>query len=244
LPEAVRDRLLGLDGVRVQLIRPYGGRDRLPGTRVFAATSTASGFRVETARLANPIELLALDLSGLAHGRGAGLTTYDAPLWLVCTNGRRDVCCAESGRPVAAALAERWPGATWETTHLGGHRFAATLLALPSGLTLGRLDAASAVEACRAVERGEAPPGLTRGRAGAAPEAQVAELHLRERLGGTVQPVVTSLDGGVVRLRVGADRWRVEVATAAGRPQRQSCADVGLKAAPLRNVVSAVRHDG
>ena len=31
---------------------------------------------------------------------------------------------------MAAALTEQWPAQTWETTHLGGHRFAATLLAM------------------------------------------------------------------------------------------------------------------
>ena len=102
---------------------------------------------------------------------------YDGPLWLVCTNGRRDRCCAEIGRPITAALAERWPEATWETTHLGGHRFSGTLLALPSGHTLGRLDVASAVEACAALEKGSVPVELSAA-VPATPAEQVRELHV------------------------------------------------------------------
>ena len=132
LPEAVRDHLGGLDGVRVQLIRRHGGESGA-GVRVFHARATADGFAVRTVVLPDAEALLGLDLE-------RDLAPYDGPLWLVCTNGRRDRCCAEVGRPIAAALAARWPEATWETTHLGGHRFSGTLLALPSGHTLGRLD--------------------------------------------------------------------------------------------------------
>ena len=47
-----------------------------------------------------------------------------APLLLVCTHGRRDACCAQFGRPTAMALARRYGTAVWETTHVGGDRFA------------------------------------------------------------------------------------------------------------------------
>ncbi|HEU5385864.1 MAG TPA: sucrase ferredoxin [Streptosporangiaceae bacterium] len=47
---------------------------------------------------------------------------------LVCTNGKRDRCCAVRGRPVAAAIADATGWDTWESSHLGGHRFAATAL--------------------------------------------------------------------------------------------------------------------
>jgi hypothetical protein len=170
LPEAVRDHLAGLAGVRVQLVRRHGGGAGT-GTRVFHARATAAGFEVRTAVLAGPEDLLDLDVE-------RDLASYDGPLWLVCTNGRRDRCCAEIGRPVTAALAEKWPEATWETTHLGGHRFSGTLLALPSGHTLGRLDAISALEACAALERGEVPVEHSRGRAGLPAPEQVRELHV------------------------------------------------------------------
>ncbi|KRF34881.1 sucrase ferredoxin [Nocardioides sp. Soil805] len=195
LPEAVRAHLAGLAGVRVQLVRRHGGESG-PGVRVFHARATDDGFAVRTVVLPTPDALLELDL-------GRDLTAYDGPLWLVCTNGRRDRCCAEVGRPVAAALAERWPEATWETTHLGGHRFSGTLLALPSGHTLGRLDPATAVEACASLERGEVPVAVSRGRAGLTPPEQVRELHV--------------LAGGDPD---------VDVVAVPGEPRRASCADL------------------
>ena len=97
---------------------------------------------------------------------------------LTSTNGKRDRCCAELGRPIAGLLSQEWPDGTWETTHLGGHRFSGTLLALPSGLTLGRLDTSNVLAACEAIERGEVPVELVRGRAGRPGVDQVRELHV------------------------------------------------------------------
>ena len=230
LPDAVRQRLSELDGVRVQLIRRPGG-GLASGVQVFTATRTARGFDVRGLRLGAPGELLELDLAGLADGRGAGLPSYDDRLWLVCTNGRRDLCCAEQGRPVAAALAERWPGETWETTHLGGHRFAATLLALPVGAALGRLDAESAVTACAAIESGELPLGAMRGAAGVDPRVQVAELGLRSRLdlraAGAVE--VLAVDRELVTLGASGREHVVRVEERPGVPRRLSCADDAAK---------------
>src|SRR5262249_46855313 len=48
--------------------------------------------------------------------------------YFVCTNGQRDLCCARFGLPVYSALRERVAGRVWQTTHLGGHRFAPNIL--------------------------------------------------------------------------------------------------------------------
>lgn len=168
LPDAVRDHLGSL-ALKVFLLRRYDGSAG-PGTRVFHATATEHGYDVRGTVLDRPEDLLDLDL--------AGLPAYDGPLWLVCTNGKRDRCCAELGRPIAGLLSQEWPEGTWETTHLGGHRFSGTLLALPSGITLGRLDTATALAACEAVDRGEVPVDLVRGRAGRSGVEQARELHV------------------------------------------------------------------
>ena len=196
LPEAVREHL-GSVPMKVYLLRRPDGSAG-PGTHVFHARATESGYDVRAAVLDRPEDLLQLDL--------ARLSACDGPLWLVCTNGKRDRCCAKIGRPIAARLAQTWPDGTWETTHLGGHRFSGTLLALPSGITLGRLDTDSAVEACAAVERGEVPLTWTRGRAGRPSIDQARELHV--------------LGGGDP-----AD----ELVAVAGPPRRQSCGDDTVK---------------
>ena len=88
------------------------------------------------------------DLVAAAHALGPQLSTSDEdaePMILVCTHGTRDACCAVRGRPIVATLAKAMPDEVWECTHLGGHRFAGTLLSLPDGACLGRLDPDSAV---------------------------------------------------------------------------------------------------
>lgn len=212
-------------GVRTQLIR----RHRTPvsggaaGLQVFVAWRHGAGFAVETTTLPSMVELASLDLESLAALRSPGLTPYHEQLWLVCTNGRRDVCCAEFGRPVAAALTDRWPATTWETTHLGGHRFSATLLALPSGITLGRLDPVSAVLACEEIRFGGHVPEHSRGRAGRAGRAQVAELAQPHTWATDVVGDVVTLDDGT----------QVTVTAELGAPRRQSCADLKEKPAPV-----------
>jgi hypothetical protein len=232
LPDAVREHLAGLDGVRVQLIRRHGGESG-PGVRLFSATLGPTPV-VRTAVLGDVTDLLG-PIAWEAH---------DEPLWFVCTNGRRDVCCAEAGRPVTAALAARWPEATWETTHLGGHRFSGTLLALPSGIALGRLDAETAVRAVIDLEAGRLPVAHARGRAGATGAAQVAELHLRTELDlvGLADVALVSTDGGDVVLDAAGERHDVRVEESPGEPRRQSCADLKTKPAPVY-VVARWVHD-
>ncbi|CUR58043.1 putative Sucraseferredoxin family protein [metagenome] len=194
LPAAVRDHLGRLD-LKVFLLRRYDGGAG-PGTHVFHARATADGFAVRGTVLDRPEDLIDLDL--------AGLPAYDGPLWLVCTNGKRDRCCAEIGRPIAGLLTQEWPEGTWETTHLGGHRFSGTLLALPSGLTLGRLDTATALAACEAVDRGEVPTEWVRGRAGRPGVEQVRELHVLA--GGDPDDEVVAVPGPARRQSCGDDK--------------------------------------
>ncbi len=238
----VRAHLAAADGVRVQLIRRHGGATGR-GVRVFAASRDRGSVRVESTLLADDAALLELDLAALAATGTAGLPAYDEPLWLVCTNGRRDLCCADLGRATVKALATRWPEATWETTHLGGHRFAATLLALPSLVTLGRLQPDEAVAACSEVAAGRVPLNHHRGRAGWPAIAQVADDHVRREL--RLAPIeaidLRAVAGDQVTLGVAGEQWQVVVAATAGEPRRQSCADDRLKATTRLRVASLTR---
>jgi Sucrase/ferredoxin-like len=142
----------------------------------------------------------------------------------VCTNGKRDRCCAVRGRPVAAAIADATGWDTWESSHLGGHRFAATALLLPSGDMFGQLDPESAVEVLRQFDAGRIVPAHYRGQC-AQPLAAQAALHTAAvRLGdfrrGAIE--VVSLRPGLAGAGTGwpeaatgsrpaADLWEVEV---------------------------------
>jgi hypothetical protein len=53
---------------------------------------------------------------------------------LVCTHGRRDICCGSLGTKLATSLEalDHPPGVRqWRTSHTGGHRFAPTFIVLP-----------------------------------------------------------------------------------------------------------------
>lgn len=104
------------------------------------------------------------------------------PLMLVCTNSKRDVCCALEGRPLAESLAAdpSTSGSVMEVSHIGGHRFAPTVLLLPTGHVYGRLNPAQAREVLIGAREGKLlHPQQLRGRTSAAQPAQVAAVAIR-----------------------------------------------------------------
>lgn len=125
-------------------------------------------------------DLLDLDIEGVLDGevRYAAFRRHE-PLFLVCTNGKRDTCCAKFGLPVFAEIAKSEPEAAWQCSHLGGHRFAANLLLLPQGILYGRMDPENATAALAAYRRGEMALHAYRGRTSYPPEAQAGEYYLR-----------------------------------------------------------------
>ena len=189
--------------------RPGSGTTEAAGPRVFAVHSDPERPRLESAVLADLREALDLDLASLRRGGTSGLPAYDGSLFCVCTNGRHDVCCAERGRPAAAALAQAHPTETWEVSHVGGDRFAGNLVVLPEGLYYGRIDRASALAVAGAHLAGELDLDHLRGRSGWPMAVQAAEIALRRQLGAT-------RDGDVVlveRSATVADDSRTTTAT-------------------------------
>jgi hypothetical protein len=240
LPEPIRTELsarAASAGVRVQLIRRHRRPAPREGFRIFAVYADPQAPWAETAVLDKPEMLLDLDLEAVAAGRSPGLEPHADPLLLVCTNGRRDACCAELGRPLVAALDEAWPGETWETTHLGGHRFAGAMLALPSGLSYGRVSAEAGLEIAKRTNLGELDTAHLRGRTAYAGAVQAAEVALLERLGerrvDALELVGAEQDGDLtaVTFRHGADEHLLKVTGVLGEPVQQSCADLKLKPA-------------
>ena len=231
LPETVKARLAELErvhGVRPLMIRGHG-RQRTAGTRVFAAFAHAERPWVETVVLDDVETLVELDLEGLAAGRSPGLTPYDDPLFLVCTHGRHDACCAELGRPLCRAMHEVAPEDTWEVSHIGGDRFAPNVLVLPEGLYYGRLapeDAAGFVAAHRA---GELTLPHLRGRCSFPFALQAAEIYLREHLrvrAVAALPVVAcerQRDELRAVFAVDGVQWQVRVRSVRGEPRRLTC---------------------
>lgn len=230
LPDDVK-AALGQADVRVQLIARHGRTGPDTGFRVFLVHAAPEDPWVETTRLETPADLLELDLAALAAGRRTGLASYDDPLLLVCTHARRDACCAEFGRPLAAALAARHADQTWETSHVGGHRFAGAMLVLPAGLSYGRVDAESGLRIAALAAEGRVDVERLRGRAAYPPAVQAAEVVLRGRLGldGLGEVRLVAHAGEDVVLAAGGEHHALRVEAIVGEPQRQSCADLVAK---------------
>lgn len=110
---------------------------------------------------------------------GAPMT---GPMFLVCTNGKRDACCALRGRALMTALSVAHADSVWECTHLGGHRFAGNLVCLPDGIVYGRVSALDGPSLVEAYLAGRVEATLLRGRSAWPAPAQVAEIVLRERI--------------------------------------------------------------
>jgi Sucrase/ferredoxin-like len=82
-------------------------------------------------------DLLGFDFVAALTGGEIPGVPVGHPLYVVCTHGVRDRCCARYGRPLYDAVREVEPGWTWQSTHVGGDRFAGNLVILPEGLYYG-----------------------------------------------------------------------------------------------------------
>jgi hypothetical protein len=208
-------------GVKVHLIRRSPRRSALARHTCFLADTAREGPWLQRYELADPAQVLDLDLDG------DPAAAVDGPLYAVCTHGRRDPCCARRGRPLARAMRSARPDETWEIGHIGGHRFAATFLAFPHGLCFGRVPAAAGPQIAAALEAGEVALEHLRGRAGDPPAAQAADVFVRRRLGlrGLTDVLVEAVDGDAVTLRVPTGRLRAVVSQREAAPRPLSCGD-------------------
>ncbi len=184
---AVRD-LLGAQfeaaakkaGLRPLLIRRRESPPETDAARRIFVVDTVSRLTV-TRRIRSVAELRIEELVGPPLATLGEPVT--GPLFLVCTNGKRDACCALRGRATLAALAVDNGDAAWECTHLGGHRFAGNLVCLPDGIVYGRVSPAIAPRLAAEFREGRLDVEYLRGRSMLPASTQVAEIELRRSLG-------------------------------------------------------------
>jgi hypothetical protein len=219
---------------RLLLIRRPDRRrgDDLVAFVVRAAESPPSVRRFSLRRLDNLIDL---DLAD-------GGEPVEEPLALICGHGRRDPCCARLGIPLYDALREQLDATSlWRSSHQGGHRFAPNLLWLPDGLSFGRVQPGDARSLVAELRAGRLPLGSLRGRVTWPPEAQAAEIAVRQRFGFTRLADVTLLSSasGWVQFGTEGGSVGVEVVTEPGPALPVSC---GADPEPIdRYVVSRMQ---
>ncbi len=166
-------RRLGHPERRTLLVRPFGRADVSgPSRRWFRCHDG----ELRAGHWEQPDDLLVT----LEPDAGS---PHPDPLVLVCTHGVHDVCCAVKGRPVAAALSQRWPDQTFECSHLGGDRFAPNVLLLPDRACYAGMPPEQAVAIVEAHRAGRVDVAWLRGVAGLHPAEQVAIGTVLERWG-------------------------------------------------------------
>ncbi len=174
--------------VRVLLARRPGDMRHDGDRRVFLAHTGAERRWIEqlvvpSGRLEG---LLDVELGPLAFPDPPGIgEPGPAGLALVCTNGRHDPCCADKGRPVVRALAAAGVADVWESSHVGGDRFAANVVVLPDGVYYGRVEPDEAAALLAGHRAGTIDLGRYRGRSHLPPLVQAADLYARQHLGET-----------------------------------------------------------
>ncbi|CAN5263393.1 sucrase ferredoxin [soil metagenome] len=213
LPAEVAIRLRAVTraaGARLLLIRRYGRSAPIRRT-CFAVVSTGGVRRIERFTVDDPGDLLKIDWTPLRGFAPVGGEVVDDPLYLVCTNGSHDTCCARFGRPLARVLDEALGDRVWEASHYGGDRFAGNLVCLPDGIYYGRVEPGEALRLVEQHRAGRLDLDHYRGRSFLPFVAQAAEHFVREDRG------LTHVDDVVVRQvdATGDGRFRVTVVTSA-----------------------------
>jgi hypothetical protein len=154
-----------------------------------------------------------LEVAAVAAGEKTdGLEVIKEPLYLVCTHGKRDKCCAKFGFPVYKSLREGRDGIVWQSSHVGGDRFAANLICFPHALFYAHMTEESAREVVTGYERGQIVLEKFRGRACYSYPVQSAEFFIRKESG------ITGINDlrGLSSERADDTSWRVRFSGADG----------------------------
>lgn len=233
---------MGRFGARLQLIRRHG---RLEGELVEADGEPVFLVDVRRGLVGRASWQRPEDLVELAARFDDLPDPTSEPLVLVCTHGRKDVCCAIDGRVVAAVLDDALPGAVWETTHLGGDRFAGNVVLLPEGSQYGRLDGDVAAQVVLDHFDGRVDLDRWRGRCSWHPAAQAAVHDVLGsdpdvRLPDIAPPHVeaTGDDAWTVRVDAGGRSSLRSVVRTMSQPHRLTCSG-GAKVQAIYTVTTA-----
>jgi hypothetical protein len=200
---------------RVLLIR-RPDRRRHPTLAVYAAVSRQGEERLGSLDLDDHE-----DLRGVDPWQAA--SPIDEPLFLACTHGKHDPCCARRGRPLFEAMSEQLDaGSVWQATHVGGDRFAGNLVCLPHGVYYGRVERDDVPSVVDEYLDGRISLAHYRGRCCWPFAVQAAERRVRTDEG------LTGLDElSLAAVERSGDRWAIAFDTPVGRRELQVVAELG-----------------
>jgi hypothetical protein len=220
----LREQVAARPRTKLLFLRRTERRGR-PSLAVLWGSSPECGGELFCAEVAGYEDLLELDLT--APGQPLG-----HPLLLVCTHGKHDRCCSRYGRPLYQALAEQADeGWVWQSSHLGGDRFAGNVVFLPEGLYFGRVGPGEAWPVLDEYLAGRILLEHYRGRSCYWFAEQAAERAVREAAGlrGIDDLELTGRDGQLILLRAAGRTYEVEVTPEPGALTYLTCGSETLR---------------
>jgi len=179
LPQQVHE-ISGLR-LRVQFIK-QGSSDDQVKPRVMVAHVAEGNCTIHAGAFDSYADMAKLSASEIVAGQLPNPTDTPDDVLLVCTNGQRDLCCARFGLPLFESLRVEFSGRVWQTTHIGGHRYAPNLVCLPSGFVYGFVDSDAGVDLVSRHDQGEIDIARLRGRTCYSEVVQAAEVYARSAL--------------------------------------------------------------
>jgi hypothetical protein len=233
LSDQIKARLRELRAIhprtRLLLIRRADRRHH-PTLAVYVADSREGQERLGRLDIAHHEELRRVDPWTAA-------TQIDEPLFLACTHGKHDPCCARYGRPLFEALSEQLDAeSAWQCTHVGGDRFAANAVCLPHGVYYGRVDRDDVPSLVDEYLAGRISLAHYRGRSCWPFAVQAAERRIRAEDG------LTGLDDlSLDRVEQAGDRWTVSFTTRVGTREAEVAVELGELTQLTCNSVAAKR---
>jgi hypothetical protein len=218
LKEHLRDQLAKLGHARLLFIKQPSRRAQAR-RKLYIGSSRPSEESLYALEFERHDDLLEYDFaSALLDGATPGVPV-EHPVFIVCTHGKRDRCCAKYGRPLYDGLKGKIdPDWVWQSTHVGGDRFAGNVVVLPEGLYFGRVGEADLDPLLDSYFDGRINLDLYRGRSAYTFAVQAAERAVREAEGLTgiddvsLERVERRREGWTVNLRVQGVSRKVDVA--------------------------------
>lgn len=159
-------------------------RESINPLTLFTVLSTETDASIARLELTNYEQLLDVDLAATLRGEQlAGAEPWGRPLFLVCTHGRRDKCCAKFGYALYKSLRQDAGDDVWQSSHVGGDRFAANLICFPDGFFYAHVTPEAGSQIISQYNRQTVSLNNYRGRCCYPSPIQAAEFFLRSESG-------------------------------------------------------------
>jgi hypothetical protein len=180
LKEHLRDQLAKLGHARLLFIKQPSRRAQAR-RMLYIGSSRPGEESLYALEFERHDDLLEYDFASALLDGGMPGVPVEHPVFIVCTHGKRDRCCAKYGHPLYDGVKGKVdPDWVWQSTHVGGDRFAGNVVVLPEGLYFGRVGEADLDPLLDSYFDGRIYLDLYRGRSAYTFAVQAAERAVRE----------------------------------------------------------------